>query len=121
MAHLLLFSHFAERKGGDGAGEPVAEDGGFGEMGQRPDTQGVPETARWILARCYVPTWVLCAYGALYVIVLQEVVRFDTNERLGTNNYYCLDPLAGPRWQRSCCGLSFRLSRSELDSPRLRI
>jgi hypothetical protein len=50
-----------------------------------------PETLRCIFERCYFPMWILCVYGALYVIVTQEIMRFDTRERLRANNYYCLD------------------------------
>jgi hypothetical protein len=51
----------------------------------------VPETRRWVLERCYFPLWILCVYGALYIIVIQEIVRFDTRERLRANNLPCLD------------------------------
>jgi hypothetical protein len=51
----------------------------------------VPETLRWVLERCYFPLWILCFFGALYVIVIQEIVRFDTRERLRANNLLCLD------------------------------
>jgi hypothetical protein len=42
----------------------------------------VPETLRWVLERCYFPLWILCIYGALYIIAIQEIVRFDTREGL---------------------------------------
>jgi hypothetical protein len=51
----------------------------------------LPQTWRWILERCYFPLWILSVYGVLYVIVVQEVVRFDTRERLRANNFDCLD------------------------------
>jgi hypothetical protein len=51
----------------------------------------VPETLRWVLERCYFPLWILCVYGALYIVVIQEIVRFDTRERLRVNNLPCLD------------------------------
>lgn len=50
-----------------------------------------PETLRWVLERCYFPLWILCVYGALYIIVIQEIVRFDTRERLRANSLPCLD------------------------------
>lgn len=51
----------------------------------------VPETLKWALERCYFPLWILCVYDALYIIVIREIVRFDTRERLRANNLPCLD------------------------------
>jgi hypothetical protein len=50
-----------------------------------------PESLRWVLERCYFPLWTLCVYGALNIIVIQEIVRFDTRERLRANNLPYLD------------------------------
>ena len=50
-----------------------------------------PETLRWVLERCCFPLWILCVYGALYIIVIREIVRFDTRERLRANSLPCLD------------------------------
>jgi hypothetical protein len=58
----------------------------------------VPETLRLLLERGYLPLWVLCVYSALYLIVIQEIMRFGAREHLRAYSLRCLrlwhDPLA---------------------------
>lgn len=80
----------------------------------------VPETRRWVLERCYFPLWVLCVYGALYVIVIQEIVRFDTRERLRANNLPCLDLWRDTLAEKFVANWAVNRSRSDCSHTMLR-
>ena len=60
----------------------------------------VPETLRLLLERGYWPIWMLCIYGAVYGIVAQEIMRFDTRMWPRATNRYCLDLWRDPLAER---------------------